>query len=293
MNHRMEPSEMDKYFTPEIRGVISYGLSQDDIDTANFGEHTLYGIDELLIQEKAENHQEAFEILRELNEEQVNGIVKFKLSRDQVLSPNFGEHTLQFIYQKQRKKAKEHQEQDFDQEQAFDLVEGLSRNQIYAINHYDLNKLDVRNLNVEPDTLDAAMEALKALNTNASDRDLYEIVSNMSESQLNGIAEKKLSLKQVGIDFVDGKFKKQNNQVSVAPVETKKNNEETKISSQSLEALRKPQNLKPSSSDRSSSSSSDESKPAAKREHVRPTTPANDNSRESTTNKKSRKKGMK
>ncbi len=172
-------------------GIITYGLEPQDVHSHNFGKHTLNAIKSLINQGQAQNNQEAFEMVRELDEVQTRGVIEFELDRDQVSSPNFGEHTLQFIYRASRRGK-------MAPEEAFNAVQDLNPAQIQGIHYYDLSPLDVQTLNFGQHTLGAMQELMKQ-NRAQNYPEAFEKLREMDEPQTRGIIQFNLDRNQVAI----------------------------------------------------------------------------------------------
>jgi len=121
------------------KGLNNYHLSLEDVKALNFGDNTLYAMDILKYQHRAVNHREAFEMVKELNVTQVRGMINYRLSRSQVLTPNFGSHTLDAM----SKLVADGLGSNY--QDAFLVVSGLDKFQTRGITDYTLNRKQVTN----------------------------------------------------------------------------------------------------------------------------------------------------
>lgn len=102
----------------KTEGINKYGLTKEQVLTENFGHHTLNAIKKAV--EEGADLQKAFEKYSNLNYEQIEAITKHDLTKEQVLSDNFGYHTLNAIDDiKKRKK-------EISPTDAFEIVKGKS-----------------------------------------------------------------------------------------------------------------------------------------------------------------------
>ncbi len=87
----------------QAKGFHRYGLTIEEMEVVNFGEHTLAGIAFLTNPSRAINGQkvfsvkEAFEAVAGLDAVQAEGVTRYSLSREEVSIPDFGARTLSLI----------------------------------------------------------------------------------------------------------------------------------------------------------------------------------------------------
>ena len=79
----------------EIEGITQYGLTREQVLTDNFGFHTLNAIKD--DREKGIQIEASFTKYQGLNNSQIEGITQYDLTREQVLTDNFGFHILNAI----------------------------------------------------------------------------------------------------------------------------------------------------------------------------------------------------
>jgi hypothetical protein len=179
--------------------ISIYERSREDLQTPNFGAHTIMAMDALRFWTEVRTFQEAFEMLRGLDAQQTKGISLYELTREQVLTPNFGSHTLQamdvLIF---REEINNHQ-------QTFQLVSGLNEYQTRGVSDYNLNRTQVMVPEFGESILNV-MGALHLRNLSADWLFVYDTVMHLLEEyQIRGI-QLQLTLEQVGIAVVDGNF---------------------------------------------------------------------------------------
>ncbi|MBM3590804.1 MAG: hypothetical protein FJX30_05495 [Alphaproteobacteria bacterium] len=97
---------------------LKLGLTREQVLTPNFGAHTINAIQKEI--EKGVELQVAFKKYSTLNIAEVDGITKLGLTREHVLTPNFGYHTL-YAVKDILKRTKE-----LSSDQAFEMVKGKS-----------------------------------------------------------------------------------------------------------------------------------------------------------------------
>ncbi len=92
-----------KNLIAQAKGFHRYGLTIEQLEVVNFGEHTLAGIALLTSPSRAQNNQkiftikEAYTLIAGLNAIQTEGVTRYGLSREQVSIPDFGERTLSLM----------------------------------------------------------------------------------------------------------------------------------------------------------------------------------------------------
>jgi len=180
-------------------GICIYLLNREDVESPNFEEHSLTAMDVLIYQFKAASRQEAFEMVRGLDAEQTMAMTIYGLARDQVLTPNFGSHTLVAM------NTLVSQLRLASSELAFQLVSGLKEYQTHGITDYGLNRTQVMNP-AFTESIFNVMEALHARSPILAKKDLYDTAIHLLEEyQIRGI-QLQLTLDQIGIAEIDGIF---------------------------------------------------------------------------------------
>jgi len=204
MNNRQEPkrsyNHSRKLTNAQKSGIRNYNLSNQDVHAPNFGMHTLLTMEFLHSQGTALNYQEAFEMARGLDFDQAQGVIIYGLSPQNVQTLNFGNHsllamTVLFLEGWVPTHVR-----------AFELISDLSEVQTRGISEHGLNRELVMAPGFSEAVLDA-MEVLHQRNPDAEGSDLYNTaIDLLEEYQLRGVAEHQLTLEQVGIALIDGRF---------------------------------------------------------------------------------------
>uniref|UniRef100_UPI0030EE3F1C hypothetical protein n=1 Tax=Ascidiimonas meishanensis TaxID=3128903 RepID=UPI0030EE3F1C len=179
--------------TVQVRGMIYHGLSVEQVKTPKFGDDIMWGIDDLLTNNPNMTDQEAFEMLRELDFDQVSGIVDFELNRAQVQSDNFGKHILEGMDYLQDL------DNNIPKDRAYSLVIGLHKLQIKALIDFKLDLNFIKD-KMFSEALLKTMHALKVLNPKADSKQLYSASKEIQEYQARGIIDHQLTLEQVGLE---------------------------------------------------------------------------------------------
>jgi hypothetical protein len=147
-----------------------------------------------------EINQEAFQLVSGLDASQTRGITDYGLSRTQVLTRNFGNHTLRAIYKIVRD-GRETNNQD-----AFSIVSGLNRIQTRGIVEYGLKRLQVASLEFSESIL-KVMGVLRKENPDAAGPYLYDTATKLQPYQIHGIAQENRTLGELNIALDDnGRF---------------------------------------------------------------------------------------
>ncbi len=97
---------------------IKLGLSREQVLETNFGANTVSAIKAEM--EKGASLEDAFAKYRALNNIEIQAMTELGLSREQVLAPNFGEHTVSAIKSIQKRTGK------LSSDEAFEMVKGKS-----------------------------------------------------------------------------------------------------------------------------------------------------------------------
>ncbi|WP_340199949.1 hypothetical protein [Ascidiimonas sp. W6] len=153
-----------------------YQLSNEQVESPKFGPHTLEAIDFLTTYDKAEDNQEAFGMVQDLNATQVEGLRFYNLELDQVQTPNFGKHTLEamnyLIFM---------EDMGENNPEVFEKVSGLNEIQTKGVIEYELTKDQVTAPNFGAHTL----EKIDTLLSNDLAEDFQEAFSLI---EIGGIA---------------------------------------------------------------------------------------------------------
>lgn len=153
-----------------------------------------------------------------LNKDQLIGIIQFGLTMKQVLSPNFGPHTLKAI--RFLKKGNP----EITNQEAFAIVEGLPKSAIKSGLAIYFSTREKQNSNLEESLMNSTdfsnpsynneiletMSVLQSANPKADDIHIYKFVMGMKDYERLAILEFGLTLAQVGIGISDNHFVKQN-----------------------------------------------------------------------------------
>lgn len=170
-------------------GIIRYQLTRAQVTRANFGQHTLNGIQTLQRQDAVLTNQEAFNMISGMNRAQINGITQYNLRRDQVESPNFGNHTLNGMLNLR------FQGVPFDQ--GFERVRGLENEaQVNGVTEYNLTRDDVQAENFGQHTL-TGIDAIRAVNQAINNNQAFAALSGLNQAQVLGLTDYQLTRNQV------------------------------------------------------------------------------------------------
>jgi hypothetical protein len=184
----------------QTRGVVDFRLRREDVLTPNFGRHTLDGIQELLDNRRVNDYREGFLMLRELNPTQVTGITFYQLRRNQVLAPQFGEHTLRGIMA-----LRLNTNENLTFREAHQRIENLNRPQTEGITRFGLSRAQVEEVNYGENILNV-MYALNRINTNATGESIYNYAMQMPEYQVRAISTFHFTTEQLGIAMENNEF---------------------------------------------------------------------------------------
>ena len=185
----------------QTTGIVYFGLERRHVLSENFGEHSLAAIRELRANNQNLSDIQAFQIIQGLDPYQVRGRSAFNLSREQVQSENFGEHTIiTMIRLLSQNRAQNPNE-------AFELLRGLNRDQIWGIDQYRLRREDVLTPNFGRHTLLGLDELRFASNVThhleISYQTAFEQLRGLNEVQVRGVTEFNLNRQQVLADGFD------------------------------------------------------------------------------------------
>jgi hypothetical protein len=184
MKNRQEPTSNNRYFsaltTDQINGMTYYGLSEQDVRSANYGSHTLDAMYNLLIEGTVSSYSAAFIKVKSLDQIQSQGVSIYGLSTEQVSHLSYGSHTLYGISSLfTRGEANSYQ-------RAFEMIEGMNYEQILGITRYRLNSQQVRTTNFGGHILDA-IDDLYVNNREFSYDDAFYRVRFLKQNQSEGI----------------------------------------------------------------------------------------------------------
>lgn len=174
----------------QLLGMQQYQLSLEDVQTNNFSEATLEGINTLLRQSRANTIAEAFEELRELNETQIQGITQYQMNREQVSDPQFSFYTLEGINRLVE------QNQADNPAQGAQLVTGLNPYQIEGMVNFGFTRQEVNVENYGTHTNDA-INRLAGRRRRPDFRQALNRVSGLNPVQTRGMVEFSLSRENV------------------------------------------------------------------------------------------------
>ncbi|WP_340199359.1 hypothetical protein [Ascidiimonas sp. W6] len=166
----------------QVRGVTEYNLTQQDVQSENFGEHTLTGLDAIQAQNQGANinQAQAFAMLRGLNQPQVLGITTYGLTPAQIQTENFGMHTLMGMDTLMQ------QDQQLLAPHAFNRVRNLNPAQAIGVSHLGLTSEQVNTPNFGNHTIDT-INSLMARRRVANVQEGFEMVSGLNNRQTTGI----------------------------------------------------------------------------------------------------------
>lgn len=180
----------------QIYGIRRYGLTLQQVQTPNFGYHTIQGMINLVNQGRANDYYTAFDMLSGLNADQTLGLVDFGLTRPELAAPNFGEHTLEGIRELRQRN------QNLTIHQAFFQVHGLTAPQTVGVANYGLTHRQVSTENFGQHTM-MAMDILVSPERN-EDREVpltyqeaFDTLSGLDEQQTRGISRFRLARQYV------------------------------------------------------------------------------------------------
>ncbi|WP_340199362.1 hypothetical protein [Ascidiimonas sp. W6] len=181
----------------QVRGVTEFNLTPDQVNTNNFGQHTLSAMTALHTQNRAGNMQEAFTMVRELNNIQAGGMGRFGLEREQVFSPNFDMHTLMGMAYLLRN-ALQNGVNNYTNQDAFETVRALNAVQVRGVTDFQLIRDQVLNPRFGNDIL-KTIQALQTINPEATNQYLLETAMELPEYQIRGFAKLGLLPEQLGL----------------------------------------------------------------------------------------------
>jgi hypothetical protein len=188
----------------QVHAMVILQLTKEQVDSRNFGEHTINTMLRLIGQNRARNTSEAFETLRGLDRHQAWGVDQYRLTRNEVMSPNFGRHTLLGM-DELRFANHINQNREFTYQVSFQRLRGLNETQVNGVVEFNLNRTQVLNPRFGPGVL-RTMHALQTLNIHASSNQLYDTAMRLPEYQIRAINVYGFIPQQLGLSFRDNQF---------------------------------------------------------------------------------------
>lgn len=182
---------------PQVNGIISFDLGREQVETKNFGYSIMNAMKALRENGRARNWHKAFEMVKGLNEIQLKGITEFGLERKEVLSPNFGKHTIDGM-QTLRTQAMHRMAFDFSYHDAFKTLRGLSKFQVKGITDYHLKRHEVTHRRFKEIILDA-MKALKKFYPHLDNKHLYQTAMQLPEYQVRALTVLEMKPEELGL----------------------------------------------------------------------------------------------
>lgn len=179
----------------QMFGMNAYGLSLQQVQSPDFGNHTLRGIQGLINANRATDNVTAMNMLAGFDESQVTGIVDLNLSPAQVRTPNFGAHTLNGIM------ALMARDENTGIQEAFEELEGLTVQQAIGIINLEFTRQQVLNPNFGRHTMDAVQvlvyRELGNGNHNYTMQDALQEVNGLNAVAIRGLINFQLTRDQV------------------------------------------------------------------------------------------------
>jgi hypothetical protein len=203
--NKEEASEILEKLEPvQILGIINFRLNLNQVTVPKLEAHTLAGISGLTKKKKGLTNEEAFERLKGLDEIKTLAIVELGFTRDQVLYPNFGEHTvLGTVALIKSKKAKTSQK-------ALGMIQGLNHFQTHGVVFDNLTQnqvkdpdfgvhtvLDMNALQKLGLTSTEAFNKLKGLNAPETTKVATEVFSSLINKVSTHLNDKKHSTSKI------------------------------------------------------------------------------------------------
>ncbi|WP_340200121.1 hypothetical protein [Ascidiimonas sp. W6] len=183
----------------QTRGIIDFRLGREQVQSPNFGQHTLTAIRELVDNRRVDDFRAAFNLVRGFDETQTNAVNFYGLRRNQVLSPNFGRHTLAGMWQMRFSNP------GLSFRQAFRALEGLQEHQVRGVANFGLTREQVEQPRYIAGIANA-LTALQAINPEASGENLLNFAMEMPEYQIRAISEHNFTAEQLGIVVENNEF---------------------------------------------------------------------------------------
>lgn len=167
----------------QVEGLIDYNLTRQEIQTANFGRHSLNAIDNLRRANPVlfANNRLAFHQVRQLNETQIDGLLHYNLTREQVQTPGFNQDTLNSIDNLMRTNRERFQ----NPQMAFNEIIGLNEVQIEGITEYRLNRAQVTSPNFGEHSLNAMYSLMQ--NNNTTSEAAFSVVAGLNQVQVEAL----------------------------------------------------------------------------------------------------------
>lgn len=188
----------------QVHGITFMNLTRDQVEAPNFDQHTLNAISRLIVQQRAGNTRAAFEMVRGLDRNQSWGVDFYRLRRQDVMSPNFGRHTL-FGMDELRFASKVNQNRDLTYQVSFERLRDLTEIQVRGVVEFNLNREQVHARGYGPGVL-RTMQALQTLNFQANSDELYRMAMQLPEYQIRAINAYGFIPQQLGLAYRDNQF---------------------------------------------------------------------------------------
>ncbi|WP_340200119.1 hypothetical protein [Ascidiimonas sp. W6] len=181
----------------QVRGILVFNLTPDQVQSRNFGEHTVNTMLRIMAQGRAQNIPEAFAMVQHLDVNQAWGLDQYRLMRDDVLAPNFGAHTLRGLDQF-RLNAIANREVNYSHRVAFQSIRGMNEVQVMGVLNYGLELQHVLNPAFGENTL-RTMQAFQRDNAQITNQNLFENVIRLPEYQVRAISQYGFNPAQLGL----------------------------------------------------------------------------------------------
>jgi len=123
---------------------------------------------------------------------QIRGMREYNLTRGQVISENFGSHTIDGLFEITVRDATPQARRA-----AFETLQGLDPDQVRGIALYHLTRNQVTSENFRPRFLDAIDQIIEGDRTPQATQEAYRVVQELSDNQVDGIVQFGLTLVQV------------------------------------------------------------------------------------------------
>jgi hypothetical protein len=175
--------EVVGYTRSQLEGRLNYNLNEQEVQSANFGRHSLNAIDHLrqINPTGFPTNRSAFNLIQNLDEIQVNGVLYYDLTRAQVQTPNFNEQTLETIDNLMQTDRRRFPNPGV----AFHEINGLNQVQIEGIRDYRLNRAQVQTPNFGEHTLNAMYHIMQ--NNNTTVNAAFSAVQGLTDVQTNAL----------------------------------------------------------------------------------------------------------
>lgn len=175
------------------RGITEYGLTVEQVQTPNFGNHTLNAIDRLQYENNELTESQAFNQVAGLNRAQTEGTINYGLTLDDVYAPNFNENSLRTVDYLRRMNPTQFR----NNRTAFNHIRGLNEEQVDGFLHYNLTREQVETPGYSERTLDIIDDVRRSNRRYVTPGETFEAIKNLNEVQIEGIRDYDLSREQV------------------------------------------------------------------------------------------------